>query len=388
MDFLEERLENKNCFKSLYDWLKKYFGFVKILPRHLIPKYFTRIVTIIFEICRIRMFQNQKLDPEIENHTFFTRLIISTYSFIGDVPSSKFKDYSSTLAAGLPHFVTGWTRCWGRDTFISFKGALLIPGMIKEAREIILMFASTLRHGLIPNLLDGGNNPRYNCRDAVWWFVRAIFEYIEFTQDTSILKTELRMRFLSNNMEEHETKLNGGDIKVMSISDIIQDIFQSHAKGIKYREWNAGSKIDGQMQYEGFNVELHLDELTGFIFGGNPSNCLTWMDKMGSSKKAENAGIPATPRDGAPIEMTAILKCCLEHVIKYFEKGLYPHKSVKTRSGVELTFKDWAARIQNNFEHSYWVPSDPEHFKDYAVNQMAVRRKGTYKDTFRSTRES
>lgn len=388
MDFLETRLEGKSYFDAFTEWLRKNFGYVKALPRHLIPKYFTRIVTIILEICQIRMFQTQQLDPEIQNHVFFTRLIQSTYAFLGDVPSSKFRDFSHTLAAGLPHFVTGWTRCWGRDTFISFKGALLIPGMLKEAKEIILMFAATLRHGLIPNLLDGGNNPRYNSRDAVWWFVRAIFEYIEFIKDPSILKTELRMIFLSNSQEEHESKLNGGDIKIMTLADVVQDIFQSHAKGIKYREWNAGPKIDGQMQYEGFNVELHLDELTGFVFGGNPSNCLTWMDKMGSSKKAENAGIPATPRDGAPIEMTAILKCCLDHVARLNEKGVYPHKSIKTKSGVELTFKDWSARIQQYFEYSYWVPSDPEHFKNYSVNQMAVRRKGVYKDTFRSHRES
>lgn len=36
------------------------------------------------------------------------------------------------------------------------KGILLIPGLLKEARDIILMFASSLRHGLIPNLLDKG----------------------------------------------------------------------------------------------------------------------------------------------------------------------------------------------------------------------------------------
>lgn len=43
---------------------------------------------------------------------------------------------------------------------------------------------------------------------------------------------------------------------------------------------------------------------------------LTWMDKMGSSEKAGNKGFPATSRDGAPIEMTALLKCALDFVHK------------------------------------------------------------------------
>ncbi len=39
------------------------------------------------------------------------------------------------------------------------------------------------------------------------------------------------------------------------------------------------------------------------------------MDKLGSSAKAGNKGFPATSRDGAPIELTALLKHALEFVI-------------------------------------------------------------------------
>ena len=52
------------------------------------------------------------------------------------------------------------------------------------------------------------------------------------------------------------------------------------------------------------------------------------MDKMGSSYKSGNMGQPATPRDGAPIEMTCLLKKCLEILIKLNDKKLYPYQNV------------------------------------------------------------
>lgn len=59
---------------------------------------------------------------------FNRNLLLASYQFISNVPSGTPPNYSFSMAAGLPHFSTGWARVWGRDTFIAFKGILLIPG--------------------------------------------------------------------------------------------------------------------------------------------------------------------------------------------------------------------------------------------------------------------
>ena len=49
------------------------------------------------------------------------------------------------------------------------------------------MYASLLRHGLIPNRIGTGGIPRYNARDVCWWFIKAIKDYIFFSKDIGIL---------------------------------------------------------------------------------------------------------------------------------------------------------------------------------------------------------
>lgn len=99
------------------------------------------------------------------------------------------------------------------------------------------------------------------------------------------------------------------------------------------------------MTSDGFNINLQVDIDTGFIIGGNTSNCLTWMDKMGSAVKAGTKGIPATPRAGSPVQLVGLLYKCLTVFQQYNAQGHYSFSGVDFK-GKSVEFGTWAKKIK------------------------------------------
>ena len=370
-----DRYSDQPNIKDLYNKLSEIFSSYTKLYVHQKPIYITKIIDAIYNIVmeRIILKTNEKF---LNLSPFCQQAAATVHQFLGYVESSRFKFNTDkpwnklSMSAGLPHFTTEYLRSWGRDTFISFKGLMLIPGYFEEAKAILLQYAAVMRHGLLPNLFDSGVNSRFNARDATWFFTKSAIDYIEMSGDYDVLNEEVNMVFLSDNFDEHNNKKKKGESKKMTLSDILHHIIQQHASGINFREWRAGKDIDEQMTNEGFNIKIYLNKDNGFIFGGNKWNCGTWMDKMGSSEKAGNKGHPGSPRNGADVEIIALLYFTLSHLDKMNQEGKYKYNTVKLNDGTEWTYAQWSEKIKENFDKCFYIEHKNEHCK----------YDGTYKD--------
>lgn len=94
------------------------------------------------------------------------------------------------IFAGLPWF----NNYWARDTFISLPGAAILPGNLKDARDILLSFAKYQNldkndkfYGRIPNRITL-NDVIYNTADGTPRWVIQAYNYYKASGDQEFLK--------------------------------------------------------------------------------------------------------------------------------------------------------------------------------------------------------
>ncbi|XP_050428887.1 glycogen debranching enzyme isoform X2 [Adelges cooleyi] len=403
IDYIYERLKQKefehNPLYQFGDFLETFLQPLKNLPPFLVPCYFELVIRKVYNALLDRTWS--LMHSDIKNGSSFCKsLALASIQFAGIVKSSPLPPLSQNLlapmlktytahdgktrpecvsiSAGLPHFSTGYMRIWGRDTFIAIRGLLLLAGRYDEVKYIILAFGGCLRHGLIPNLLDGGINPRYNCRDAVWWWLYMIRQYVETVPGgISILNDPVNRIFPTDDSEPTSVD--------QPLYEVIQEVMSVHFQGLCFRERNAGIAIDAHMKSPGFDNQIGVQPLTGFVFGGNEWNCGTWMDKMGSSDKAGNRGRPASPRDGSAIELVALSKAVVGFLADLNKSNKFKYSGVtrknKDGSDTTWTYKEWNGKIQSNFESYFWIPTEKVNHTQVEPYPELINRRGIYKDT-------
>lgn len=104
------------------------------------------------------------------------------------------------------------------------------------------------------------------------------------------------------------------------------------------------------------------------------------MDKLGSSWKAGNHGLPATPRDGSAVELIGLSRCVLDWLIRANQAGKYPYDSVVLGDNPQnrYSFTEWAARIDENFEANFWIDVK-------STESKHINKRNIYKDTLNSS---
>ena len=159
-----------------------------------------------------------------------------------------------SVLAGFP-----WFTDWGRDTFITLRGFMTLPGGRELARDILLAWAGAESQGMLPNLFtDGGAvAPAYNSVDAALWFVVAVHEFLGVAKTAPAVIDE------------------AGEA---TLHAVIRRIIAGYRKGTRH------------------NIRVDDD---GLVAAGEPGVQLTWMD-------AKVGDWVVTPRIGKPVEIQAL----------------------------------------------------------------------------------
>ncbi|KTG35417.1 hypothetical protein cypCar_00010960 [Cyprinus carpio] len=294
-------------------WFSAVFTYLKHIPRYLVPYYFDAIIVGVYATAVDAVF-NQMSSFVQNGSTLVKQLALGSVQMcgVGRVPTLPPLSRVS-LAAGLPHFSSGIFRFWGRDTFIALPGLMLLTGRYLEARNVILAFAGTMRHGPIPNLLGQGVTARYNCRDAVWWWLQCIQDYCNIVLNgTDILMCSVSRMYPT---DDPEAQPLGTVVHDQPLYVVIQEAMQRHMQQIEFRERNTGPQIDHNMQDEG---ESFSKTVFPRLFQTIP--CFSYCPVP--------LALMWRPKDCSAVEIVGLSKSAVGWLMTMNENGNFPYSSV------------------------------------------------------------
>ena len=187
-----------------------------------------------------------------------------------------------------------WFEPWGRDTFISLPGLMLVTSKYNDAKEILLTFMHYCKSGLIPNFIsDKSGIPVYYTVDGTLWYVNAVLQYLKYAGDFAFIKDELWEK--------------------------LQSIVENHQKGTLFG--------------------IHMDN-DGLLMHGPR---LTWMD-------ASVGNDVITPRTGKAVEIQALWYNTLRTMELLANKFEEPDLAKK--------YEDMANQTRQSFNMKFWNPKD------------------------------
>jgi len=99
-------------------------------------------------------------------------------------------------------------------------------------------------------------------------------------------------------------------------------------------------------------------------------------------------GVPATPRDGADVEIIGLLYSALTWLdgVAATQPATFPFLGVPMpAAGEEWTWGDWAGRVKAAFERCFYVPTHASSDGAHLIDHRYVNRRGIYKDTVGSS---
>ena len=250
---------------------------------------------------------------------------------------------------------------WGRDTFISLEGALLVPGRFEEARRLISSFADYETGGLIPNRIFTSDAKNAEAvRQILQKRKLLLTEKKEksFADPKRVAEIHQEIEKIDNELHDKGFEYNNADASMWFLRavNLYNQYNPSDLKFIKEITPVLERIMDAyNLPKEKATALYHRHGETRMIYAD--TDYLTFQPAQGSWMDAEMHGREAvTPRAGKTIETNALKYEALLFLIKI--KAQAKDKTAVTK------YSQLAKTLQKSFKKF----RNPDYFEKHAPN--------------------